>query len=58
MMTTRYTKILSLSGEEGEKVGQDFFLKKKNNNQILHRKRIFYQCERQQNCAFQNIIQI
>lgn len=31
MMTVRYTKILILSGEEGEKVGQDFFLKKNPN---------------------------
>ena len=38
MMTIRYTKILSLSGKEGEKVGQDFFLKKSKH----YRENIFF----------------
>lgn len=38
MMTIRYTKILSLSGKEGEKVGQDFFLKKSK----YYRENIFF----------------
>lgn len=38
-MTVRYTKILILSGEEGEKVGQDFFLKKKSK---YYRENIFF----------------
>ena len=40
-MTTRYTKILSLSGEEGEKVGQDFFLKKKKQQPNITQKTYF-----------------
>ena len=39
MMTVRYTKILILSGEEGEKVGKDFFLKKKSK---YYRENIFF----------------
>lgn len=39
MMTIRYTKILSLSGEEGKKVGQDFFLKNKSK---YYRENIFF----------------
>ena len=39
MMTIRYTKILSLSGKEGEKVGQDFFLKNKSK---YYRENIFF----------------
>lgn len=38
-MTIRYTKILSLSGEEGKKVGQDFFLKNKSK---YYRENIFF----------------
>lgn len=50
-MTIRYTKILSLSGEEGKKVGQDFFLK--NKSKYYRENIFFYHCERQ-NCAFQS----